>query len=271
MNRACFLFSLLLTFSLLPLSGLQAQSNSELVQVTPPPIRRAEPPNPDATAAELETLADQFREQKDFLDALDYFRAAISKNPKSPTLYNKLGITELMLQHYRQAKKSFERALKLDPQLADAYNNLGVDEYEQRRYGKALKMYDKALTLRPDTASYYSNLGAAYYARQDWEKAGTAYTQALQIDPSIFERTSHLGVAAQVPPSMEERGHFDYMVAKILAKQGDSDRSLQYLKRAMEEGYNRIQDVYKDPDFAQLRSDTRFTQLMASRPPAIPE
>jgi tetratricopeptide (TPR) repeat protein len=270
MNRACLLL-VLLTLLSLSLPGLQAQSNSELVQVIPPPMRTAEPPSPDATAAELETLADQFREQKDFLDALDYFHAAISKNPKSAALYNKVGITQLMMQHYRQARKSFDRALKLDPQLADAYNNLGVNEYEQRSYGKAIKMYDKAVNLKPDTASYYANLGAAYYAKQEWERAGAAYGKALELDPSIFERTSHIGVAAQVPPSIEERAHFDYMVAKILAKRGDSDRSLQYLKRAMEEGYNRIQDVYKDPDFEQLRSDTRFTQLMASRPPAIPE
>ena len=32
-----------------------------------------------------------------------------------------------------------------------------------------------------------------------------------------------------------------------------------------------IDDVYKDADFEGLRKDTRFAQLMASRPPAIPE
>lgn len=39
----------------------------------------------------------------------------------------------------------------------------------------------------------------------------------------------------------------------------------------MEEGYKQIDDVYKDPEFEGLRSDGRFTQLMAARPPAIPE
>jgi tetratricopeptide (TPR) repeat protein len=251
--------------------ALAQQSNRELVQVIPPSIHRAEPPSPNATVAELEDMADQFREEKDFLDAIDYFEAAIRKDPKNAKLYNKVGITDLMMQHYREAKKNFDRALKLDHAFSDAYNNYGVEEYEQRRYTKAIKMYDTAINLKPEIASYYANLGAAYYAKQEWQLAGTAYGRALQIDPTIFERTSHTGVAAQVPPSMEEKAHFDYMVAKLFAKQGDSDRSLSYLERAMEEGYKSINDVYKDPDFEHLRSDARFTQLMAKRPPAIPE
>ena len=92
----------------------------------------------------------------------------------------------------------------------------------------------------------------------------------MQLDPDIFGRISHNGVSAQLP-SPEERAKFDYLVAKLYAKLGDPDRSLQYLRRCMEEGYKGIEDVYKDPEFAGLRNDVRFGELMASKPPAIPE
>jgi len=252
---------------LLALPNLYAQT--ELVQITPPPLRRAAPPAPNASADELDARGDELRGQKAYLDALDYYRAALAKK-RSASLYNKAGITELELRRDSESAKDFGRAVKLDRQFADAWNNLGVAWYLQQKYGKAVKEYEKAIKLKPDVASFYNNLGAAYYGKKDWEQATIAYGQALHLDPDIFERTSRTGVTAQLP-SPEERARFEYLIAKLYAKQGDSDHALQYLRRAMEEGYPGIDDVYKDSDFEGLRKDARFAQLMASRPPAIPE
>jgi len=261
----------LLTLAILALPIVQAQtSTSELVQISPPNIRRAEPPASTASADELEKRGDELRTEKAFLDAVDYYRAALAKKPNSAPIYNKAGIAELMMQRYKEAGKDFARAIHFDREYADAVNNLGVIDYEAKKYGKAIKQYEKAIRLRPDAASFYSNIGAAYFGKKEFERAGEAYAKAMQLDPDILEHTSHNGISAQLP-SPEDRAHYDYLIAKLCAKEGNRDRSLQYLRRAMEEGYKAIDDVYKDPEFAGLRSDTRFTALMAARPPAIPE
>ena len=57
----------------------------------------------------------------------------------------------------------------------------------------------------------------------------------------------------------------------MYAKSGNFDRALQYLRKAMEDGYKEIDDVYKDQEFASLRKDPRFTELMTSKPMAIPQ
>jgi tetratricopeptide (TPR) repeat protein len=233
-------------------------------------MRRTAPPSATATAEELEKRGDELRREKDYLDALDYYRAALAKNRNSAKVYNKAGIAELLMQRFREAGKDFEHAIHVDHQFADAVNNLGVIDYEAKNYGRALKQYSKALRLQPDSASFYSNMGAAYFGKKQFEKAAEAYAKAMELDPSILERTSHNGISAQLP-SPGDRAHYDFLIAKLCAKVGDRDRSLQYLRRAMEEGYKGINDVYKDPEFAGLRSDARFTELMASRPPAIPE
>jgi len=261
----------LLTLVVSAVSTVQAQSStSEQVQISPPTIRRAQPPAATASAEELEKRGDELRVEKAYLDALDYYRAALAKKPNNPVVYNKAGIAELLMQRFREAGKDFDRAIHLDHQFADAVNNLGVIDYEAKKYGKAIKQYEKAIRSRPDSASFYSNMGAAYFGKKEFEKAGEAYAKAMQLDPDILERTSHNGISAQLP-SPGDRARYDYLIAKLCAKQGDRDRSLQYLRRALEEGYKGINDVYKDPEFAGLRDDARFTQLMAARPPAIPE
>ncbi|MFZ0733439.1 MAG: tetratricopeptide repeat protein [Candidatus Sulfotelmatobacter sp.] len=250
--------------------SLTSAQVSEQVQIKPPLIRSIDPPKPDATPSALEATGDQLRGQKLFLDALDYYRAALAKQPRSAALLNKIGITELMMQRYREAKKSFDQSIKTDRKFADAYNNLGVVLYEERKYSGAVKQYEKAIAIDSTSASFYSNLGAALFSKKHFEPAVLAYEKAVELDPDVFERTSRAGVQAQLP-SPEDRARYDFTVAKLYAKMGFSNRSLEYLRKAMEEGYKDYKDVYKDAEFAQLRKDKRFTELMAEKFPAIPE
>ena len=245
-------------------------SHSEQVQIKPPLLRTIDPPAPEATAADLEARADQLRAVKLYLDALDYYRAAMGKRPNSATLLNKVGITELMMQRYREAKKSFDQSIKYDRKFADAYNNRGVVYYEEGKYGAAAKEYRRAIAIDSTSASFYSNLGAALFAKKEFEPAVLAYERAMAIDPDVFERTSRGGVQAQLP-SPGDRAHYDFTVAKLYAKMGYSDRSLEYLKKAMEEGYKDFNNVYKDVEFAELRKDKRFTELVTTKVPALPE
>jgi len=243
-------------------------SHSEQVQIKPPLLRTIDPPAPDATAADLEARAEALRASKLYLDALDYYRAALAKEPNSASLLNRIGITQLMMQRYREAKKSFDQAIKADRKFADAYNNLGVVFYEEQKYGAAIKQYHRAIAIDGAQASFYSNLGAALFAKKDFEPAVLAYDRALQLDPEVFERTSRGGVQAQLP-SPGDRARYDYTVAKLYAKMGYADRSLEYLKKALEAGYKDFNNVYKDAEFAELRKDKRFTELIAAKPLAL--
>jgi tetratricopeptide (TPR) repeat protein len=251
-------------------AALAQVSHSEQVQIAPPLVRAIDPPAPEATAADLERQADRLRVDKLYLDALDYYRAALGKKANDARLLNKIGITELMMQRYKEARKSFERAIRSDREFADAYNNLGAVLYEGKKYGPAIKQYEKAIARDNSSASFFSNLGAAYFSKRDFDPAVAAYQHALELDPEVFERSSRSGVQAQLP-SPEDRAHYDYTVARLYAKMGLSDQSLEYLRRAMEAGYKDLKNVYKDVEFAELRKNPRFTELMASKTPVIPD
>ena len=266
-RKACLIFLLILISSA---AALAQVSHSEQVQIAPPLVLGVDPPAPDATAATLEMQADRLRGEKLYLDALDYYHAALAKQTSDAHLLNKIGITELLMQRYREAKKSFERAIHYDHTFADAYNNLGVVYYEAKKYGAAVKQYEKAIGKDSSSASFFSNLGAAYFSKREFERAVAAYQHALELDPEVFARTSRSGVQAQLP-SPADRARYNYTVAKLYAKMGFSEQSLEYLRRAMESGYKDLKNVYKDVEFAELRKSPRFTELMASKAPGIPD
>lgn len=264
--RLCFVALLFAALAVLP---SQAQ-NSEQMAVGPPPLHRAEPPAPGASAEELERQGDELRAGKNFLDALDYYQAGLSASAGNSSLLRKIGVCQLLMQRYKDAKKSFERAIRADQRDAIALNNLGVVYYAVHNYNAAIKQYQKAISFDNSAASYYSNLGAAYFGKKQVDRALLNYSKAVELDPDIFERTSHAGVLAQLP-SPEDRAQYDYVLAKLYAKSGVADRSLHYLKKAMEEGYRDIKNVYKDNEFSALRKDPRFTELMAAKTPSIPD
>ena len=244
-----------------------AQS-SEQVEVGPPPLHRVAPPPAQASPDELERRGDELRTEKNYLDAIDYYQAALRGMRGNATLINKIGICQLMMQHYKLARKSFEQALRSDRKHADAYNNLGVTYYAVHNYNAAIKQYEKAIALKNDAASFYSNMGTAYFGKREFEQAIRCYENAVELDPEIFDRSSHAGLQAKLP-SPEDRAHYDYVLAKLYARTGETDRSLHYLKKDMEEGYAGIKAVYKDNEFSTLRKDPRFTELMAAKTLAI--
>jgi tetratricopeptide (TPR) repeat protein len=219
------------------------------------------------TPQELEKQGDTMRAQKRYLDAIDSYTAAIDKQPTA-LLWNKKGIALLFIIRDKDAQKCFQQALKLDKNSPEALNNLGFVEQMHKNYGKAIKYYNKALVARPNSATFHYNLGAAYFAKHDFDKATVEYRAAYSLDNDIFQRVSKMGVMAQTS-SPEDRAAFSFMVAKMYAQAGDFERSLEYLRKAMEEGYKGIDKVYTAPEFASLRTDPRFADLMAQKPASL--
>lgn len=236
---------------------------------TPPQLRRIEPPSPNMSEAQLELRADVLRAEKFYADSVDYYQAAIHKSSDPAQLYNKEGISELLMLHYSEAKHMFQHAMKYDRHYPEATNNLGVVYYNERNYGRAIKYYRKAIELNNASASFHSNLGTAYFAKKKYDKATKEYATALSLDPEIFDRRSQSGVTAHMS-SPEDRARYEYVLAKMFATRGDADHCLLYLKKAMEEGYKVAENFEKDREFAGFRKDPRFITLLQNAPAPLP-
>lgn len=212
------------------------------------------------TVAQLERAGDQARAAKQYEDARDYFQAAIRRDSKNPVLYNKLGLTYLRMNDLRSAESAFQKAVKRNSKYADAVNNIGAVYYMRKNYGGASKYFKKAVALEETRPSFHVNLGASWFAQRKLDRAIVEYARALELDPEALT-TGNTGVAAQIS-SPEERARYAYMLAKIFATRGDSDMCIKNLKKAKEEGYRELANVYKDAEFASIRNDPRLAEIV---------
>jgi tetratricopeptide (TPR) repeat protein len=220
---------------------------------------KAEASKPELTA---ENRGDIYMARKMYREAIEAFNEG---SPKDAVLRNKIGIAHHQLNQLDNAKKYYEQAIKLKPDYSEAVNNLGTVYYANKSYRRAISQYKKAIKMAPDTASIHSNLGTAYYARNQIALANEEYRIAMKLDPDVFEHHSSYGVLLQ-ERSVADRAKFHYMMATMYAQDGRNDLALQYLRKALEEGYKERKKLPDDPAFAGLHEMPEFKELLALEP-----
>ena len=214
------------------------------------------------TPLSIETRGDIFMARKMYREAIDVFREDKSKNA---VIANKIGIAYHQMQQLENARKSYEQAIRLKPDYAEAINNLGTVYYARKSFGRAIRYYRRALKYTPKSASIYSNLGTAYFARKKYKEAMEIYQTALKLDPNVFENHGSYGVLLE-ERSVEERAKFHFHLAKLYAQAGRNELALQYLRKALEEGFKDKKKMEEDADFQAMRDLPEFKELLALEP-----
>jgi tetratricopeptide (TPR) repeat protein len=244
---------LLVTSLCFQISGFQVPA-SGFVANTP-----AKPPE-TPTNITAETRGDIFMARKMYREAIEMYKTG---PVDSAVLANKTGIAYHQLLDLERARKLYEHALKLRPDYAEAINNLGTIYYATKSYRRAISQYKKALRITPDSASILSNLGTGYFARRNYELAFITYQQALALDPDVFEHRSTMGILLQ-DRSVDDRAKFHYYLARTYAKAGDIEHALIYIRKSIEEGFKEREKFNKDPEFAVVRKNPEFDQILTA-------
>ncbi len=244
------------------LTGIALAQDVQPALDTQPPAAKPTEPNPVFPPLKPEDRGDVYMARKMYREAIESYAQAPQN---SAVIMNKLGIAYHQMLQLDAAMKRYRRAIHLDGKYAEAINNLGTIYYAEKRYSRATASYKHALKLTPGSASIYSNLGTAYFAEKKYKQAWEAYNTAFQLDPEVFEHRNTYGVLLQ-ERTVEERARFHYYLAKIYAKQGQKDRALQYIRKALEEGFVDRKKMLADPEFAVLRDLPEFKELLTLEP-----
>lgn len=199
--------------------------------------------------------------------AHQHYQAAIAAYGKAPQMsaeiWNKMGIAYQMMFNAKDATRCYRESLKLKPGNSQVLNNLGTVYASLKQYGQADRMYHKSLKIEPHSAITLKNLGTNLLAEHKYNKGWEAYKQAVAIDPQIF--ADHTGPAVENPSDVQERGAMNYYMAAGCASTGHTDCALEYLRRALDEGFVTRKKVASDSEFASLRGNPAFQQLIAEQ------
>ena len=217
-------------------------------------------PEKKAEMDQLVKKGDSLLARKFYEDAILQYRKALDISPKDAVLQNKMGIAYHQLQNIAMAKKQYELAKKLNPKYSEAWNNLGTIYYGIKKYKKAVKCYDKSLELNPQSATAYHNMGAAYFGLKKYEKGFQAFQEAFRLDPTILDRTSNYGTVIKTTELNQAMQNF--YLAKIFAMNGQQEKAIAYLLKALELGFDEYDKINKEPAFKQLVQDERLARAM---------
>jgi tetratricopeptide (TPR) repeat protein len=92
-----------------------------------------------------------------------------------------------------------------------------------------------------------------------------AYTKALQLDPEVFEKNNTLGTR-MMDRGVADKARYHFEMARLYASTGKNELALQYLRKALEEGFKEKEKVQQAREFTNLRETQEFKDLMALEP-----
>ena len=222
--------------------------------------------------------------------AIATYRRVTELIPASALAFNNLGAALELSGDFQGAAAAFDRSLALAPS-ASAYSNSGTVYYFLGRYADAARMFTRATELSASDHRLWGNLADALWqvdgsrdeAQSDYRRAMTLAKKSLDINSRDAITWSQLGHYSARSRERTDLSHYTrqalqlnpddpnvrYYVALTALELGDPAAALESLSRAVQLGYP-LQLVRAAPDFASLRRDARFQQLLAQadKPPA---
>lgn len=106
--------------------------------------------SPSEVAASYVQKGDDLTLQKQYIEALEAYEAAVASDPYNSIAWNKLGIAHMNTGRFQDAVTAFEKALTIDPFFPEAWNNKGDSLVKLGKYEEAIIAYDQALRLNPN-------------------------------------------------------------------------------------------------------------------------
>jgi serine/threonine-protein kinase len=211
-------------------------------------------------------------------EAAEMFEKVVALTPDNARGYDNLGGVYHLMGRGDDAIAAFRKSLAMQP-TPSTYSNIGTVEFFRHRYADSARAFEKAAELRPNDYLYWGNLADAYYfAPGERPKADVAYRRALalaeeelRVNPrdafALVSLAHYRAKTGQAGPAREaaERAlalapddmNVVFFAAIVHESLGRSERALELLRRAQQQGYSAL-EIANHPELAALRARPEF-------------
>ena len=212
-------------------------------------------------------------------NSITLFSHAINVTANNSVAHNNLGIAFGDQDNLSEAIKHYTEALRIKPDYAKAHNNLGNALADQGKLSAAIKHYKEALRINPDFTEVRGNLKKVLGFLKEIDEAiqsiqellevnpedprlhydlGNLYYKKGEFDKTIFQYQKSLSIQPDNPSTY-------YNLACMYSMQNRLEKSLDFLKKAIEKGYENWEQIKTDGDLENIRGTSGYRELVKSQ------
>lgn len=218
----------------------------------------------------------KFRWDRDRVEAEREFQQAIKLKPNYAPAHQWYSSFLIALERFDEAIAEAKRTEELEPLSFTASSHLGWIYYLSGKSDLAIAQCSKILELDPSSFPARRYRGLAYEQKGMYREAIDEFQKGVKVSGSPLmlallghayaasgQKVEAQRVLAELAELQGKRYVSSYTVAAIYAGLADKDQAFKWLEKAYEERDVWMMNLKVDPVFAKIRSDKRFTDLLA--------
>jgi len=172
----------------------------------------------------------------------------IAEHPNDTEAHLQYGRALQQLRRLDEALAAFERATALGSTDPRIFAGIGQVHASKQRWDEAEKFLERALAGGIQNSLIYGQLANAQLHANRNEEAVKNYEKAFEMG---------------IPPGANTRGLASYNLACAYVRVGQKEKAFEAIARSIEEGFAKREHLETDSDFASIRAESRFQELMA--------
>ncbi len=225
-----------------------------------------------------------FRNPRTYAGAFSSYTRAVAYAPRDPMVHHWYGRALMQVGERTAARRELRKALDRAPTDARILFDLALLYRHDGSYNSACVLLDSAVAASPTAAQAYilraltrARRGELRFAWADaetggrlgwpfWGQAASAAIDARARDTTSARRRTDIIRKAAAAAGTHPRQWTSQYLALALVASGESERALDLLEKVQPRGA-RLWFVLTSPDFAPLRKNQRYLQLVAASRP----